>query len=437
MVASGPFSSILRQVILKAAGLPITDRISSDQIRVNTINNTVLISTPNMGRADLYHSIQSRQFNGNPYEVATHVADPIDTCRGYMHLPPDYSEDDIASTLRRCNPTLIIGGARRLGNTETIMVIFQGKTIPFYVNYDGCSLRCCPFRQKVEACTRCRGIGHRQDVCTNATDTLCPKCGMKDHECDPICVVCNGNHQTGSSLCKQRFKSHPTRLRHKQDTSPTNRTPGLDHTRDSSRRRSHSKSKDRGPGYATLDVTWPALSSSPTLANSSSNPPQVSWAKVASSSCSSNQTANNESLLEENTILNAEIQRLKLELQPRHPSTSTSEAPLSNTTLSTHHPSALPETSSHRLMDTSPSTEREPLHPPPSKRKTPSTPQSEDTLDETILYYNNRLTALETKFHNILTAIEKNQYRFTQPGMKSSTNLLHSYKHTFNKLQVG
>ncbi|XP_070392363.1 uncharacterized protein [Dermacentor albipictus] len=275
---AGIHACILRQVILKAAGLPITDRTSSDQIRVNTINNTVLISTPDMERADLYHNIQSLQFNGNPYEVATHVADPIDTCRGCIHLPPDYSEDDIASTLRRCNPTLIIGGARRLGNTETIMVIFQGKIIPFYVNYDGCSLRCRPFRQKVEACTRCRGIGHRQDVCTSATDTLCPKCGMKDapmdHECDPICVVCNGNHQTGSSLCKQRFKPRPTRPRHKQDTSPTNRTPSLDRTRDSSRRRSRSKSKDRGPGYATQDVAWPALSSSPTLANSSRNPPQ-------------------------------------------------------------------------------------------------------------------------------------------------------------------
>nr|XP_054918942.1 uncharacterized protein LOC129380847 [Dermacentor andersoni] len=300
-------------------------------------------------------------------------------------------------------PNIDYWGCTTLGNTDTIMVIFQGKIIPFYVNYDGCALRCRPFRQKVEACTRCRGIGHRQDVCTNATDTLCPKCGMKnapmDHECDPICIVCNGNHQTSSSLCKQRFKPRPTHPRHKQDTSPTNRTPSIDHTRDSSRRRSRSKSKDHGPGYATQDVAWPALSPSPTLANSSRSPPQVSWAKVASSSCSSKQTAINESLLKENTIPKAEIQRLKLELQSHHPSTSASEAPLSNTTISTHHPSALPETSSRRPMDTSPSTEREPLHPPPSKRKTPSTPRSGDTLDETILNYNDSLTALETKFH--------------------------------------
>lgn len=58
-------------------------------------------------------------------------------------------------------------------------------------------------------------------------------------------------------------------------------------------------------------------------------------------------------------------------------------------------------------MDTSPCAQREPLLPPPSKRKTPSTPRSEESLEETVLNYNDRITALETKFHNILTAVEK------------------------------
>ncbi|KAH7955673.1 hypothetical protein HPB52_002845 [Rhipicephalus sanguineus] len=181
---------VLRQIILKASGLPISDRTSSDQIHVNTVNHTVLISTQDMGRADLYHSIQNLNFNGTPHEVATHVANPIDTCRGTVRLPSDYSEAEITSTLRRCNSKLTIGGARRLGSTETVLVIFQGKVVPYYFYYDGCALRCRPFRQKVEACTRCRAIGHRQNVCTNASDTLCPRCGMKDapmdHECDPI-----------------------------------------------------------------------------------------------------------------------------------------------------------------------------------------------------------------------------------------------------------
>ncbi|KAH7959225.1 hypothetical protein HPB49_009421 [Dermacentor silvarum] len=198
----------LSQIILKASGLSISDRTSSDQIRVNTVNHAVLINTPDMGRVDLYHNIKNLQFNGTPHEVATHVANPVDTCRGSIRLPPDYSEDDIASTPHSCNPTLTIGSARRLCNTETILVIFQGKIIHFYVNYDGCSLRCRPIRQKVGACTRCHEIGHHQDVCTNDTETLCPKCGMKDapmhHECHPICVA-----QTKHFIHQPDFQSRP------------------------------------------------------------------------------------------------------------------------------------------------------------------------------------------------------------------------------------
>ncbi|KAL3191507.1 hypothetical protein MRX96_057531 [Rhipicephalus microplus] len=46
------------QIILKASGLAISDRTSSDQIRVNSVNHTILISTPDLGRADLYYVIR-------------------------------------------------------------------------------------------------------------------------------------------------------------------------------------------------------------------------------------------------------------------------------------------------------------------------------------------------------------------------------------------
>ncbi|KAH6933194.1 hypothetical protein HPB50_013253 [Hyalomma asiaticum] len=90
---------------------------SAEQVRANAVNHTVLISTP--------------------CRISTHVADPVDTCRGTIRLPPDYSDDDIVSTLRKCNLELTIGGTRRLGNTEAMPVIFQDKIVPFYVNYDG------------------------------------------------------------------------------------------------------------------------------------------------------------------------------------------------------------------------------------------------------------------------------------------------------------
>ncbi|KAH7980355.1 hypothetical protein HPB49_015241 [Dermacentor silvarum] len=92
-------SCVLRQIILKAAGLPINEHTAQDQLRVNEISNTILVSTPNMDRADSYNTIRTLNFNGTTYEVATHVADPSDTCRGVILLPTDSPEQAILPTL--------------------------------------------------------------------------------------------------------------------------------------------------------------------------------------------------------------------------------------------------------------------------------------------------------------------------------------------------
>ncbi|KAH7933323.1 hypothetical protein HPB49_011550 [Dermacentor silvarum] len=82
--------------------------------------------------------------------------------------------------------------------------------VPFYIDYLRTDLRCRPYRQKVEACAKCRQLGHRQDVCPNVTISLCPKCGTpdppEDHSCTPTCIICNGTHETGSSECRLRYK---------------------------------------------------------------------------------------------------------------------------------------------------------------------------------------------------------------------------------------
>ncbi|KAH7953629.1 hypothetical protein HPB49_010759 [Dermacentor silvarum] len=134
-------SCVLRQIILKAAGLPINEHTAQDQLRVNEISNTILVSTPNMDRADSYNTIRTLNFNGTTYEVATHVADPSDTCRGVILLPIDSPEQAILPTLISYNPDLTVGSARRLGNTESILITFQGKRVPYYINYEGCALR--------------------------------------------------------------------------------------------------------------------------------------------------------------------------------------------------------------------------------------------------------------------------------------------------------
>ncbi|KAH7981319.1 hypothetical protein HPB49_023080 [Dermacentor silvarum] len=98
------YSCVLRQMILKAVGLPINEHTAQDQLQVNEISNTILVSTPNMDRADFYNTIRTLNFNGTTYEVATHVADPSNTCRGVILLPIDSPEQAILPTLISYNP---------------------------------------------------------------------------------------------------------------------------------------------------------------------------------------------------------------------------------------------------------------------------------------------------------------------------------------------
>ncbi|KAL3203776.1 hypothetical protein MRX96_053170 [Rhipicephalus microplus] len=115
---------VLRQLVLKAVGLPIS---SPDQIRVNPTSHTVLVSTSSMDRADLYHNIRTLKFNGVPYEVVTHVADPVDSCRGRFHLPLDYADEEILPTLQRCKAVCGEAPNRQKRTVETTNA-FAGRT---------------------------------------------------------------------------------------------------------------------------------------------------------------------------------------------------------------------------------------------------------------------------------------------------------------------
>ncbi|KAH7961300.1 hypothetical protein HPB52_007074 [Rhipicephalus sanguineus] len=199
----------LRDIVIKSTGLSAA-AASLDRLRANEINNTIIISTPCMDRADRYLKIATLTIMGKSYEVSTHVADPENSCKGIIKLPASLVERNVLANLRESNPAINILTARRMGTTDFILVTFEGLRVPFYIDYLRTDLRCRPYRQKVEACTKCRQLGHRQDVCPNATTALCPKCGTpdppEDHSCTPTCIICNGAHETGSSECRLRYK---------------------------------------------------------------------------------------------------------------------------------------------------------------------------------------------------------------------------------------
>ncbi|KAH7949730.1 hypothetical protein HPB49_014645 [Dermacentor silvarum] len=122
-----------------------------------------------MDRADRYLKIATLTVMDKSYEVSTLVADPKNSCRGIIKLPASLVERNVLVKLRDSNPTIKILAARRMGSTDSILVTFEGSKVSFYIDYLRTDLRCRPYRQKVEACSRCRQLGHRQDVCPNVT----------------------------------------------------------------------------------------------------------------------------------------------------------------------------------------------------------------------------------------------------------------------------
>ncbi|KAH7964956.1 hypothetical protein HPB49_002636 [Dermacentor silvarum] len=316
----------LRDIVIKSTGLSAA-ATSLDRLRANEINNTIIISTPCMDRADRYLKIATLTIMDKSYEVSTHVADPKNSCRGIIKLPASLVEGNVLVKLRDSNPTIKILAARRMGSTDSILVTFEGSKVPFYIDYLRTDLRCRPYRQKVEACARCRQLGHRQDVCPNVTICLCPKCGTpdppEDHSCTPTCIICNGTHETGSSECRLRYKPRTPppappetklTLLARNNIQASNQHPGQEKPQSNSGR----KNSATAAQVLASKQAWPPLTP-----RNEERPPinhtKVSWAGVVSHNSSSSLDADNsliKYLLNQNEILKAEIKQLKAMLHP-------------------------------------------------------------------------------------------------------------------------
>ncbi|KAG0431536.1 hypothetical protein HPB47_021681 [Ixodes persulcatus] len=114
------------------------------------------------------------------------------------------------------NPHLEIVAARRMGRSKAILVTVGGNEVPSYLCYGPIICQFYEYRERKQACTSCRQMGHRADTCPQGESKLCPNCGV-EHElppivdgkraytCTPICVICGGKHFTGSKECNKRY----------------------------------------------------------------------------------------------------------------------------------------------------------------------------------------------------------------------------------------
>ncbi|KAH7938473.1 hypothetical protein HPB49_024064 [Dermacentor silvarum] len=169
--------------------------------------------------ADKYQSMKTIKFKGKEYEVAAYETAPDVTAKIVIRgVPVEVSPRDItAAIITPRNRTAI--AAKRLGNTTTVIILFEGYKVRSYVNYGAVFPRCSLYRKQVEFCKQCNRLGHRSDVCPKPEDKLCAGCSKtnpdQDHTCQPRCQLCGMDHHTAVKTCKAKFKK-PYIVKHRQ-----------------------------------------------------------------------------------------------------------------------------------------------------------------------------------------------------------------------------
>ncbi|KAH8024968.1 hypothetical protein HPB51_002382 [Rhipicephalus microplus] len=145
------------------------------------------------------------------YDVRAYVASPENTEEGViLNIPPYNSPEDIsASLVNDRNPTIL--QARRMGKTNTVLIVFDGDQVPFNVYYRGAEYKCYQHKKRTEVCDKCGAVGHRSDVCPKPNAIICTLCGIANpataHPCTLECLLCDQAHQTGDKTCPQRYQT--------------------------------------------------------------------------------------------------------------------------------------------------------------------------------------------------------------------------------------
>ncbi|KAH8032008.1 hypothetical protein HPB51_022530 [Rhipicephalus microplus] len=189
-------------------------------LRVHPGSNIVILSTPSMEVASRLRGISQLKIRGQIHAFNAYVADPEGVLRGIVHgIPAGTSQDELMENLRVRTQGVNIERARMLGSSKTAIITFTGNVLPRSVYIMGAELICYPYKPTVQVCKICLQTGHRTDVCPTPNVNVCLKCGagepMQGHDCIPKCVICDGEHPTGDSLCKKKLKNvaPPKKLR--------------------------------------------------------------------------------------------------------------------------------------------------------------------------------------------------------------------------------
>ncbi|XP_050028408.2 uncharacterized protein [Dermacentor andersoni] len=203
-------TGIVASAIMAAARVSREDG-AADTFCPNLHQNIMVVSTPDKGRTLSYAKIQAIRIGDKIHEVGAYQTTPYGTVKGIIRgIPIEDTPAEIdRNVVSSRNP--LARGAQRIGNTTTVIVVFEGQKVPNYVCYGPVLTRCSLYRKHFDVCKQCGKIGHRRDVCPNPNMKVCFDCGANNpvdgHECKPKCKLCGGQHPTADRECKNKYKT--------------------------------------------------------------------------------------------------------------------------------------------------------------------------------------------------------------------------------------
>lgn len=124
--------ALIKDGVLRAAKIQ-PDVAGEDTLRINMRQNTIIMSTPSLANAKNYSNIKEIQINGKSYATAAYIIATENTSKGVIHGIPTYdNQEDIQKSLvNQRNPTIL--HARRMGLTDSVVIVFEGSFVPYFV----------------------------------------------------------------------------------------------------------------------------------------------------------------------------------------------------------------------------------------------------------------------------------------------------------------
>lgn len=199
-------------------------------VHMSEKSNTISITTKNPLITSKLLSIGEIKKDDKTYEVTPYMAMASNQVKGVIYLHGSDNKETPETLMQdlMCRTNKIVA-ARVIGRSgRTVLITFEGKSIPKYVRFLYESYPVSSYRPRPVVCFNCHEIGHKSDVCPNKT-SRCDKCGhdhSKDSDCElqPKCHNCGGSHVATSNDCPKRRIPPKRRTTHTATPPQENKT---------------------------------------------------------------------------------------------------------------------------------------------------------------------------------------------------------------------